>query len=662
MTAIELIRDELSIVSRPRMTRMLRMTALVALVVTFSMAKRVPDAAVSAYMIFLVMQRDAATTVGFGIGAVLGATIAIALAFVCFSLSMSEPAVRVPLMVVLAFGGAYALRATPAGGVGLLLGFLMFYVQTFADWVSSPEALSRALLWAWVFIVYPIGVLVVADLAFGSRAVEIYRSGIAERLQAAAADLRGDPGARVRLARYVRLGAGDIAAYVSSGPDAPIRASLLRQTELLGVLVRDLPDDIRRVSSMQPALQRAAAACEGARDRVLGHRVVDRDFALLDDERRGLDAIAPAARAVVLPLVTCVQTIALGARELTRVPAGRAPLVHLPKSPPHADRAEGVRFALKVTLAAIAAYLIYTGLDWYGIHTATITCFFVAQASVGASLHKLTLRLAGAVIGGSLGMLAILFVLPGLDSIGGLVVLVAAVTLLAAWFATASERISYAGWQIAISFYLTVLQGYGPTTELHVARDRVIGILLGNILLSVVFTSLWPVRAEPAQRRALSRVASTLATLLRTPPGERDAVDRAEAELYAQITEAREYEALVRFERRGTRPLPAMVQGLVIPIHAIARTAVPASASPAARAALASANADASAWLDAYAASIISGTPAPQPSPDAAAVVLAPIATHEAETAATRAHVRQHLAWLELVRAQGVALVDRGPA
>src|SRR5262249_18700492 len=161
--------------------------------------------------------------------------------------------------------------------------------------------------------------------------------------------------------------------------------------------------------------------------------------------------------------------------------------------------------------------------------------------NVGATIQKLTLRLSGAIVGAALGIGAILFVLPGIQSIGGLAVLVAMVTLLATWFSTGSQRISYAGFQIGLAFYLTVLQGFSETTKMYVGRDRVIGILLGNILMSVVFTSLWPVRITPAFREALSRAVQSLAALLRDASRR----DELEATFYADFTEARQYAPLV---------------------------------------------------------------------------------------------------------------------
>jgi len=150
------------------------------------------------------------------------------------------------------------------------------------------------------------------------------------------------------------------------------------------------------------------------------------------------------------------------------------------------------RFALKVSLAAMACYIIYTGLDWSGIHTAFITCCFIALETTGATLRKGWLRLIGCATGGLLGFLSILYVVPHMDSIVSLVLLTAAVSALAGWVAAGSEHIAYAGLQIAFAFYMCLFQGFGPGTDLDTIRDRLVGIVLGITITSVVFHYIWP--------------------------------------------------------------------------------------------------------------------------------------------------------------------------
>jgi hypothetical protein len=60
--------------------------------------------------------------------------------------------------------------------------------------------------------------------------------------------------------------------------------------------------------------------------------------------------------------------------------------------------------------------------------------------------------------------------------------------------ATGSERISYAGLQIAFAFFYSVFQGYAPDTDLDNVRDRVVGILFGLIVTGLVFQYIWPER------------------------------------------------------------------------------------------------------------------------------------------------------------------------
>jgi multidrug resistance protein MdtO len=679
----QLLRDELSL-SPLRLSRMLKMTALVALVVVISMALRVPEVALSAYMIFFALQADAPTTVRTAIALSVGLTVALSLCFLFFSLTVAEPVLRLPLMALLLFGGMYlmsSLRGSPLAALGLILGFITSYALTYADQVPSPEALVRALLWLWVVIAYPFGLIVLTDLAIGTRPEDIYRGGLAARLGAVADVLAAPSGEeaapRKRLDRLVRMGVADLARYVKQGePAAPVRASLLRQVELLGFLTRELPAEVKLAPTAGAALRRASEACLGARQALLGQdrgrdAATLEPFSLLAAERRRSAALSPAALAVVLPLVVCIQTVTLGVHQLLNPKAtGEArPEPKHPAAPSHrpSNRTESVQFAFKVTLAAMTAYLIYTGLAWFSIHTAMITCFFVAQDSLGATIHKLTLRLAGAAVGVALGMLAIIFVLPKLDSVGGLAILVAGVTLFAAWLGTASERISYAGWQVAISFYLAVLQGFSRTSKLYVGRDRVLGIVLANVLMTVVFAFLWPVRIKPALRQAVSRSLEALAGMLRLDHPARDRLDELEAAFDSDLATARQYAPFARFEGRAD---PAsrigVVEGLLIPVHAIVGDTVAgavATAPPAARDALAALRAGVAQWLSAQAASIVAQQPRPAfRADDEALATLRRTAGDAALPSEMQARLRLHIGWFELLHMQIQKIARGAPA
>jgi len=153
-----------------------------------------------------------------------------------------------------------------------------------------------------------------------------------------------------------------------------------------------------------------------------------------------------------------------------------------------------VYFALKVTFAAMFCYIVYEAIDWSGIHTAFITCTFIALESTEATLYKGTLRMVGCVIGGALALLSIVFLMPHMETIASLVVLVACACAIAGWVATGTERISYAGLQMAFAFFYSVFQGYAPDTDLDNVRDRVIGILFGLVVTGFVFRYIWPER------------------------------------------------------------------------------------------------------------------------------------------------------------------------
>jgi multidrug resistance protein MdtO len=116
-----------------------------------------------------------------------------------------------------------------------------------------------------------------------------------------------------------------------------------------------------------------------------------------------------------------------------------------------------------------------------------------------------------------IGIGAQVFILPNIDSIGGFTVLFMAVAVLSAWIATSSPRLSYLGVQIVAAFCLINLQEFKFQTSLAVARDRVVGILLGLFMMWLAFDFLWSAPAGVAMKRAFVSVLRLLAQLAREP-------------------------------------------------------------------------------------------------------------------------------------------------
>src|SRR6266496_3913081 len=213
-----------------------------------------------------------------------------------------------------------------------------------------------------------------------------------------------------------------------------------------------------------------------------------------------------------------------------------------------------VHFALKVTFAAMFCYIVYEAIDWSGIHTALITCTFIALESTGATLHKGVLRIGGCVIGGALALFTIVFLMPHMETIASLVVVVACASAIAGWVASGSELISYGGLQIAFAFFYSVFQDYAPDTDLDNVRNRVIGILLGLIVTGLVFKYIWPERTIDRLQSALRLTLRQLAKLLEIPRPE-SSIEAAKADAHRLIGEtsksfdqARRYIELAQFE------------------------------------------------------------------------------------------------------------------
>ncbi len=194
-------------------------------------------------------------------------------------------------------------------------------------------------------------------------------------------------------------------------------------------------------------------------------------------------------------------------------------------------------YALKLSLCATICYVIYNALGWPGISTAFFTVYFTGLSTTGTSNRKLLIRFIGSTIGGMiLGISCLVFVYPNLEGVQGFLLVIAALSFLGAWCA-ASAYYGYIGLQITFSFNLLAFERPGAPTQMTPARDRLLGITLGFLVMFLIFHQVRPERTVDTMRRLLARLLGASAEFVRLFGLEPDMAAGARiAEIRKQIT------------------------------------------------------------------------------------------------------------------------------
>jgi multidrug resistance protein MdtO len=506
----------------PREGRWLAVTRIAAgstITVAIAMVFRIPLAAYMAYMVFLASKDDIAGTARMVVAACLAITLGVIFSLGLAQISLGDPAIRLPAMALMTFLAMFSARTFALGPISFLAGFIVVTMQSVVDQVPTPEAFTRLTLWLWVVVVVPVAVTMLINLLFGPAASAVAERGVKKVLTELEAALAGG-----EIAGQLKEWRSILVPLAEKSRNPPAIHRLLDAL----IILEAYPDPIP-----PPERIRLSSLVRGCLDAL---------------ERRDLLTEAPPETESTPETHAATRAFAEVQREFSR-----------PQAPQPADTGQKPRqlfvpdalsnpahwqFALKTTIAIMIVYSVYTMLDWPGLLTSIVTVFFVALGSVGETVHKLTLRISGAIIGGLIAGLSIVFILPHFTDVGQLCVLTAVVALFAGWVSTSSERLSYAGMQIALAFFMGLLQTYSPANDLTVLRDRVVGILLGNVVMTLVFSVLWPESAITRLRSALAGALRSIAALLKSP---QDAATNRQHTVEA-LAQADNFQALSLFE------------------------------------------------------------------------------------------------------------------
>jgi multidrug resistance protein MdtO len=518
-----------------------RVGALCALMTLVAMLYGIPESAISCYLILFVMKPDAAESMAMAIAVTLLVSIVVGLILLILPYTLESAPLRMAVLVLSSFAFLWLGSASKLGPVGSIIALVIAFIMSLLGDSPNGELAVRAVLYAWLMAASPMLLLVAFNLFIGRPPWKLLRASLAERLEVAGAALRHPDASslgkveellregqsehqqRAMLVRIFHLRPAAEAAWLTAAVNSSYQLLLA----------------ISALNKTVPALTRPELAdwCSSAAEAITAGRVVDppafNQSGKNDEVTRALVQLATPDNAVD---TSAPKASFLAADAFT--------------NPVHQQ------FAIKTTAASVICYLVYTALDWQDIHTAMITCYVAALGTAGETVHKLTLRIVGCLIGALMGVLSLIFIVPSLSDIGQLMALVFGALLLSAWVSSGNERIAYAGIQIGLAFLLTVLHGFSPSTDLGVALDRVLGILLGNLVVYLIFTYVWPVAIADFVRTRIRSLVTGLSNLATLAPTDRPAAIRQAAEVEEELTTAREALRLVPFEPRSLRPSP----------------------------------------------------------------------------------------------------------
>jgi multidrug resistance protein MdtO len=499
----------------------LRIVLATVIALILMMALQLPFASLALYYIFLVARESPAVSVRSGIVSLLTLVAAVALEFAVVIVSDNDPMARVLSVAVVAFIAGTLMVASTLPALASIWGFIYCTVIALWERPAPPDALVRASL-------YLIGTVGLAFLcAVGVEYVFAFRHAadrLAEQLdiryqaldavftlfaQGAAPAQLGDAIVRVnRLAATGQRPMLDLYSAVAEQDRGTGRLPVGTRSRI--AMLAQLMDVSAAFASnysggVGPELrERCARIARICRERAAAEMAAEPD-------RGEGDSLLDRVEGVLRNMLSMpAETAAAGEEDMVALPASKVPFL----IPGALTSKDTVAFALKLTLCVMVCYVFYFAVAWPGISTSVTTVFITALGNSGAIKQKLVNRFLGSAIGGALAIGATVFLFPRMDSITSLVVLIAVVAFVAAWW-SGGRQFGYAGLQIAFAFYLVAFEGFSAPTELAPARDRLVGILVALFVIWLVFDQIWPVRTVTAMRRALASILRNEARFLR---------------------------------------------------------------------------------------------------------------------------------------------------
>lgn len=496
-----------------RANQILRTTVACIIVVILSQTLQIPDLALSLIVVFFVTQTNIVVTKLTGLFFIISIALAVAASLLILKITWDVPFLRILLASLVAFISLFMMRASKYGVIFYLVALIVIFSQSFVDVSSDSEEIIRNILWVWVAMSYAIAVtLIINALFLPSEPEKLLNKTLISQLNHIADLLTPNSELKRKENNLTSIGQDLQSLYKLlqytksrnrlSSNDHTAQLAMVTMVSELRSLSCHLPVEIINPKSHDTAL-RIKSVCE----------------AMVASLKTRSDCLTPTTINTNAENVTLNQMAKVinNYDQNKNVSSDNSPN---PKKnfsffvPDAFSNKIYVTYALKTLLSALICYVFYTATDWFGIHTIMLTCLVVAQPGLGKTQRKITLRLLGAIAGSIAALIAIVFILPNLTTLFGLLLLSAPIFMLCSWVATGPENISYAGIQMLLTFSLAVLNGFTPVNDLTEIRDRIVGVILGIIIAGLIQTLIKPERNGEVLRLKLAGLMDLMKTSL----------------------------------------------------------------------------------------------------------------------------------------------------
>ncbi|MFP2565311.1 FUSC family protein [Enterobacter ludwigii] len=499
-----------------RYNAMLRYLVSSVIVIVISLTLGVPQLAYSLLVVFFATQKNIVLTRMIFPLFLLVNTAAVGAAIVILKFTIDVPMLRLLSVSVALLVLLYLMRSSRKWGfLYFAVAITITYAQSFVDLSSDGEMLLRNCLWSWVAGCYATVVAhVVNTLLLPVEPVRQLQQEMERVLtatsQALVSTAAGKPAPAITLE--------EIQTSVLTLHSC-LRFSVMRSESFRENKERHLAE-IATAERLYSAARQLDSLNSRLTATVITHcHILAAEchsfLQCMQDNRKYQPEQQEQPQAEVLP--ACLQEMYSALRSIALLDEHISEPQPSDKPVSGASRTQSglsydyIKYGIKTLLAVALCYIFYTSIQWPGIHTSMLTCIIVAVPGLGASIQKSLLRVGGCLAGSLLALFCTLFILPHIDSITGLLLMVLPAIALSGWVTAGSERSSYAGIQILFAFSLAMFATYSPHPDLSEIRDRLMGILLGITVSTLVHSLIWPETEGRTLRHSLAGVFEYMA-------------------------------------------------------------------------------------------------------------------------------------------------------